>query len=410
MATRSAASRCSPQDDTADPARRCSIGPDDCPILRAICTGHHSAGLGSPQGPPAVIVLEVTTTHATLSADRGRTGTEGVARLATLIARSCDGDGYHRTEIPGLYLTRLSTTCTPRTSIDRALFCVVAQGAKQILLGAERYVYDPSSYLLVPLDLPLVGEIVAATPDRPLLGLTIELDFPTLGALMLEARLPSASPPRPQRQLFVSALDDDLLDAVIRYVTLLQHPEQCGVLAPLIRQEIFYRLLLGEQREFLYRMTAVNGQVGRIAAGIAWLKRNMAHPVRMDDLARELHMSVSTMHAWFRSVTGMSPLQFLKNLRLQEARRVLLTEDADAATVSRRVGYESPSQFSREYRRLFGAPPLRDIAQLRGLAGRPPLRAEPPVPSSRLPRDLEPQRRRERVRPSAERGGLDHVL
>jgi len=163
----------------------------------------------------------------------------------------------------------------------------------------------------------------------------------------------------------VSPLEDDLLDAVIRLISLLKKPTHIPILAPLVRREIFYRLLLSEQSGTLRRMTAKNSQVQRIAAGLEWLKKNATKPIRMDELAREVNMSPSTMHFWFKAVTTMSPLQFQKQLRLQEARRILLSETTDATTTSQRVGYESPSQFSREYNRLFGLPPLRDIARIR---------------------------------------------
>jgi AraC-like DNA-binding protein len=290
---------------------------------------------------------------------------ERIDQLAALIAELSDYDGAYSTAIPGLYLSKLSTTSAPRHTVDRAVFCVVAQGVKSILLNNERYVYDPSKYLVISLDLPLVGQIVEATLEKPFLGFSIDLDFTEIGSLSLEAGLPLQSDTCNQRSLFVSHLDEDLLDAAIRLVSLLKKPAHIPVLAPLIRREIFYKLLLSEQSGLLRRMTAENSQVRRIAAGVEWLKKNATRPIRMDELAREVHMSPSTMHSWFKAVTTMSPLQFQKQLRLQEARRILLSETTDAATVSQRVGYESPSQFSREYRRLFGFPPLRDIERLR---------------------------------------------
>jgi transcriptional regulator GlxA family with amidase domain len=163
----------------------------------------------------------------------------------------------------------------------------------------------------------------------------------------------------------VGSIDDDLLDAVSRLTGLLTKPTQISILAPLVRREIFYKLLLSEQGGILRRMVADSGNVQRVAAGLVWLRRNFDRPIRMGELAREMRMSPSAMHSWFRAVTSMSPLQFQKHLRLQEARRLLLAESLDAGTVSRRVGYESASQFSREYRRFFGAPPMRDIECLR---------------------------------------------
>ena len=290
-------------------------------------------------------------------------------RLGALIAELHREDGAAATAVPGLYLSRLSTPHAVRHTVDRAVFCVVAQGAKRILLDAEQYVYDRSTYLVVSLDLPIVGQIVEATPDRPFLGVSLELDFAELGALSVEAGLPVRPDLAPPRSVVVSRLDEELLDPTLRLVALLRRPEQVPVLAPLIRREIFYKLLLSPQSGLLRRMTAGNPQVRRIEAGVEWLKRHATRPVRMEDLARELHMSPSTMHTWFKAVTGLTPLQFQKQLRLQEARRILLSDHADAATAARRVGYESPSQFSREYRRMFGAPPLRDVERIRAGEG-----------------------------------------
>ena len=293
---------------------------------------------------------------------------ERIDELAQLIAELSDRDGGYSTAIPGLFLSRLTTTTSPRHVLDGALFCVTAQGAKSVFLNEQRYVYDRNKYLLISVDLPLVGQIVDATPEHPLLGISLELDFTEIGALMIEAELPPRARDVKQPSLFVSDIDDALLDATIRLVRMLKTPAQIAVMAPLIRREIYYRLLLGEQSGLLRRMAADNGPVRRIAAGIEWLRRNAMRPIRMSDLASEVNMSQSTMHAWFRTVTNMSPLQFQKQLRLQEARRLLLSEVTDAATVSRLVGYDSPSQFSREYMRLFGAPPLRDIERIRDSA------------------------------------------
>ncbi len=289
-----------------------------------------------------------------------------IEQLAALVTELSAREGFTATALPGLHLSRFTTTTAPRHTVDRAVLCVVAQGVKSVLVKDARYLYDPNTYLVLSLDLPLLGQIVEATPETPCLGVAIELDFAEIGALILESGMPLEAESRHQQSVFASPLDAELLDAVIRYVRLLRTPAQIPILAPLVRREIFYRLLLGERSGLLRRLRADNGQVQRIAAGLEWLKRNATRPIRMEELAREVNMSPSTMHAWFKAVTSMSPLQFQKQLRLQEARRILLTEGADAATASQRVGYESASQFSREYRRLFGSPPLRDIERLRG--------------------------------------------
>lgn len=291
-----------------------------------------------------------------------------IHRLATLIETLSHQDGFSNTAIPGLYLTKLTAPYAPRHTVNRAIFCVVAQGIKSVLLGNRRYVYGSSEYLLMSLDLPGVGEILEASPEKPLLGLSLELDFTEIGSLMLEAELPVQADPHNAKSLSVNPMTEDLLDAVLRLMDLLKHPIQIPILAPMIRREIFYKLLLGEQGELLRRMTGGNSQVKRIAAGLLWLRENAFRPIRMEELAAEVNMSPSTMHFWFKTVTTLSPLQFQKQLRLQEARRLLLSETMDAASASQQVGYESPSQFSREYRRLFGFPPQRDIERLRAAA------------------------------------------
>ena len=280
-----------------------------------------------------------------------------INRLAVLIDQVCPREGSHATGIEGLFVTRYSTTEVPRTSLFQAVFCVVAQGAKSTLLHEQRFLYDPNKYLLVSVDLPLVGQIEQASRAEPFLGLSLVLDFDEIASLMRQADLPHETAPPPRPGLMIGSMDDDLLDAVTRLTALLKKPDRIPVLAPLVKREIFYKLLLSKQGCLLRRIVADSGKVQRVAAGLAWLRRNAARPIRMEELAREMRMSHSAMHSWFRAVTSMSPLQYQKQLRRQDARRILLSEALDAATVSRRVGYESASQFSREYRRFFGAPP-----------------------------------------------------
>ena len=291
------------------------------------------------------------------------------AALARLIQDLCPKEGSHGTNIEGLFLTRYSTTDVPRTSLHKAVLCVVAQGTKSTLLNDQRLIYDPNNYLLVSLDLPLVGQIEEASRTKPFLGLSLVLDLDEIGLLMRDTNLPreSAEPLKPG--MMIGAMDEVLLNAVMRLTALLKRPDEIAILAPLVRREIFYRLLLSEQGGLLRRMVVDSGNVQRVATGLAWLRSNMLRPIRMEELAREMRMIPSAMHSWFRAVTAMSPLQYQKQLRLQEARRMLLSEPLDAATVSRRVGYESASQFSREYRRFFGAPPLQDIERLRTAMG-----------------------------------------
>jgi AraC-like DNA-binding protein len=289
--------------------------------------------------------------------------------LIRLMYEVCSREGSHATGIEGLFITRYSTTEVPRTSLQQAVLCVVAQGAKSVLLNEQRFVYDPNKYLLVSLDLPLVGQVEEASRARPFLGLSLVLDFDEIASLMRQADLPHETAPPLRPGLMVGSMDDDLLDAITRLTSLLKKPDRIAVLAPLVKREIFYKLMLTEQGGLLRRMVADSGKVQRVADGLAWMKRNATRPIRMEELAREMRMSPSAMHSWFRAVTSMSPLQYQKQLRLQDARRMLLSEALDAATVSRRVGYESASQFSREYRRFFGIPPMQDIERIRAASG-----------------------------------------
>ncbi len=286
--------------------------------------------------------------------------------LAAAIAEFCTRDGVYPTSVAELFLTRSSTTRIPRTSLDRAVLCVVAQGVKSVLLNGERCVYDPSRYLLLSLDLPLVGQIEKASGAEPMLCLSLLLDFEEIGALMESVELPPPSPNARHTGLAFGQMNEELLDAVTRLVKLLRRPAgEITVLAPLVRREIHYRLLLADESGTLRRMAGLHGKTQRIAAGLKWVRQHAHRPIRMEELARELGMSGSAMHSWFRAATGMSPLQFQKHIRLQNARRLMLAERVDAAQASRRVGYESPTQFSREYRRLFGAPPKTDVERLR---------------------------------------------
>jgi AraC-like DNA-binding protein len=264
-----------------------------------------------------------------------------------------------------MVLFRSSAPSEPTHAVYEPALCLVAQGRKQVLLADELYTYDPVHYLLVSVDLPIVGQVVEATPQTPYLGLRLDLDPVQIGALIAEADLPPPSSRLSGRALAVSRLDAALLDAMARLLRLLETPEHLRMLAPPIVREILYRLLVGEQGARLRHIALGNSQTQRIGRAIDLLRRNFAEPLRIDDLASAANMSASGLHHHFKAVTAMSPLQYQKHLRLQEARRLMLGEDLDAATAGFRVGYESPSQFSREYRRLFGAPPLRDITRLR---------------------------------------------
>jgi len=208
--------------------------------------------------------------------------------------------------------------------------------------------------------LPMVGKVTMSSPETPYLGLRIDLDTREIGSLIGDEHLPQGIPSDASRGLFVNRLDITLLDAVLRLLRLLETPRDIPILAPMVKREILYRLLMNGQGALLRQTVLQDSQMNRIAKAIRMMKESFAQPLRVDDIARDVHMSVSSLHHHFKVVTAMSPLQYQKNLRLQEARRLMLADDVSVATASQTVGYESPSQFSREYSRMFGAPPLRD--------------------------------------------------
>jgi len=247
----------------------------------------------------------------------------------------------------------------------------VVQGSKEVFVGDERLRYDASRFLLVSAQVPAVGHIIEASKERPYLALRLTLDPAVVTAVLTEASLLAARPSAPVKAAAVSRLDADLLDSVLRVVRLIDAPRDYGVLAPLAAREIVYRLALGDQARRLRQIAAVDGHAPRIARAIDRLRKDFDKPLRITSLARQLGMSVSGFHHNFKAVTAMSPLQFQKLLRLQEARRLLLIGDVDAATAGYQVGYDDPSHFSREYKRQFGQPPMRDVERLRRAAASP---------------------------------------
>ena len=291
------------------------------------------------------------------------------AELANRIARTASGDGVQATAIAPLTVIRASTPSQPLASVYHPSLCIVVQGRKRALLGGEIYTYDPLNYLVVSMSLPVVGQIIEATPAQPYLCVRIDLDPALVNELL--AQLGAAAPPRAHdgRALFLARTSAALLDAVLRLVRLLDAPDDAPVLAPLALREIHYRVLLGELGQRLRSLCEADGASQRVARAIELLKARYTEPLRIEDLAAVAHMSASSLHQRFREATATTPLQFQKQLRLQEARRLLLTEGIEAAAAGYRVGYESPSQFSREYRRLFGAPPKREAAARRIAAG-----------------------------------------
>lgn len=284
--------------------------------------------------------------------------------LADRIARAVRDDGSTE-PLEGVRLRREPAPTELGHGSSYPALCVVAQGGKETRLGENVYHYDPASFLVTTTALPIASRITEATEGEPYLGIVVRLDPALVGSVMVETGLPSPRPRAEVTAFGVSALDADLLDAVVRLVRLLDTPRDARFLAPLIKREIVYRLLLGEQGDRIRGIAALGGETNRIATAIARIRREYDQPLRIEDLARELGMSVSGFHHHFKQVTAMSPLQFQKQLRLQEARRLMLGEDVDAASAGYQVGYEDASHFNREYKRLFGAPPMRDVARLR---------------------------------------------
>jgi AraC-like DNA-binding protein len=282
--------------------------------------------------------------------------------LRSVIARFADSDGPHDTAIEGLRFHRYSHPTKPSCSSFGPALSFVAQGAKRVTLGAEKHDYDDDHYLLVSFDLPMFWEIRRATPQVPFLCLTLDLDLLGIRDLLSHADplVPHEVPT--ERGLAVGRMTPALGDSLVRLARLLDVPRDIPVVAPLVQREVLYRLLVGEQGARLRHLIAPDSQSRHIARAINWLRANYTQALRVDDLARIAAMSVSTFHHHFKAITAMSPLQYQKQLRLQEARRLMLADRMDVASAGHRVGYESASQFSREYGRFFGAPPRRDLA------------------------------------------------
>ena len=283
--------------------------------------------------------------------------------LTERINRTVFEDGAKEV-FPGFFLARSSRPSQSLNTVYQPAFCFIAQGRKRALLGEEVFRYDPGHYLLFTVDLPLIFQIDKATPDEPYLGLRLDLDPSLVASVLVEADIKIKKGDASTKAMDVHSIDANLLDAVVRLVRLADEPESSRVLAPLIVKEIIYRLLAGGQGARLGHLLQA-GDTQRISRAIGHLREHFDEPLKIDDFARQLGMSVSGFHHHFKSVTAMSPLQFQKQIRLQEARRLMLGEDLDAASAGFRVGYEDPSYFSRDYKKLFGSPPQRDIVSLR---------------------------------------------
>ncbi|MFM0279911.1 AraC family transcriptional regulator [Paraburkholderia sediminicola] len=285
--------------------------------------------------------------------------------LAEQIARFAQSDGDYATPVPGFTLHRRSVATEPIPCIYGFGLGVVAQGDKRITLGEEVFDYGPGQSLLTTIDLPVMSNVTAATRAKPFLGAMLTIDSRTI--VQLAAEMDLTQPPKDcsYKALSIGELEPLVLDALIRLVRLLDEPDLIPHVAPLILREIAVRLLAGPYGPIFRHLVAAGSPSQHIARSVTWLKQNFSHAMRVDELAANAHMSPSTFRHHFRAITGMSPLQYQKQLRLQEARQLMLNQNLDAGSAGVRVGYESASQFSREYARLFGAPPLRDIQRMR---------------------------------------------
>ncbi|ACL66729.1 transcriptional regulator, AraC family [Anaeromyxobacter dehalogenans 2CP-1] len=290
------------------------------------------------------------------------------AALARTIGRWTEGVEDRSTPIADLLFFRREGPTPPGICRVEPSVVLVVQGKKRMLAGDDAYAYDRDHFLIASLDVPASSQVLEASPKRPCLGLTLKLDLRLLAELVPQVHLAAREERSAAKGMALGAVTPPLLDAFMRLTDLLDEPDAIDVLAPLVRRELHYRLLTSDQAGRLRQIASVGSQSHAIARAIEWLKVNYAAPLRIAELAARVHMSPSSLHQHFRQLTAMSPLQYQKWLRLNEARRVMLNEGFDAAGAAFKVGYESPSQFSREYARLFGAPPRRHVVSLRSKA------------------------------------------
>lgn len=293
---------------------------------------------------------------------------DAISNLGESIARLTENGELHTTAIGGLSLFRREELTEPITGMYEPSVCLVAQGAKRVILADDTFVYDAHHYLITSVHLPTIVQITDASPEKPYLGLRLKFDLREVSQLMVDSNLPQPRPQQSSRGMATGEVTLQLVNAFSRLIDLLNDEKDIPILAQVIQREIVYRLLVGDQGERLRQIATVGSQSQQIAKAIGWLQSNYTLAISMDDLAAQANMSTSTFHHHFRSLTALSPLQYQKQLRLQEARRLMLAERMDAANAAFQVGYESPSQFNREYNRQFGAPPLRDITKLRQIS------------------------------------------
>lgn len=285
--------------------------------------------------------------------------------LAKFIEHHTGRDGVYATAIPSLFFNRQSNVTGPTYGFYKPSLCIVVQGAKEVWLAREHFRYSPVDYLVASVNLPVTAQVMEASSDVPYLSLKLEFTPNQILEVLTDSAVRVSPKENAKRAMFVSRIESSLLDAVIRLARLLDNPNDIPVLAPLFKKEILYRVLQGQYGLTLEQIAIEGSFIHRIRAVIEQIINSYNRPFRIEELAEIANMSVPTLHRHFKEVTAMSPIQFQKQMRLQEARRLLLAESTDAADVAFRVGYESPSQFSREYSRMFGSPPREDIKRIR---------------------------------------------
>lgn len=287
------------------------------------------------------------------------------ADLTQFIERHTDKDGTYPTAIPSLVFSRYSNVTGPNYGVYIPSLCIIVQGMKEVILAQERYVYGPADYLIASVNLPITGIVTEASFENPYLALKLEFTPNQILEVLQDSQLAFHQKENAKRGMYVSQIELPLLDAVTRLTSLLDNPNDIPVLAPLITKEIIYRVLQGPHGVTLGQIAIEGSSTYQIGDVVDHITNNYDQSFRIEDLAEIANMSVSSLHRHFKEVTAMSPIQFQKQLRLQEARRILLSESTDATEAAFRVGYESPSQFSREYSRFFGLPPKEDINRLK---------------------------------------------
>jgi AraC-like DNA-binding protein len=289
-----------------------------------------------------------------------------VSGLARLISAHAPYDGTFDLRMPNVHVIRVSRPSTKAThAIQNPSVCIVAQGAKSVMIGDDVYSYTAAQVAVYSVDIPVAAQISRATPAEPYLTLKIDLEPQKITELAKRV-FPNGLPqPRDSRPLYIGEADSHLIDAATRLITLTDRPANAELIAPLVIDEIVIRLLVSPMGPRIAQMGLTDSHFHRVAKAVSWLRENFDQPADVEALAGLVNMSLSAFHRQFRAVTSMSPLQFQKALRLQEARRLMLTSMLDASTAGRRVGYVSASQFSREYGRLFGSAPTKDIHRLR---------------------------------------------